>query len=80
MVYIDDILVLGSIVGEHVENLRLVLHRLHQVGLRLRPTKCHFMQTQVEYLGYFVSETGISTDPAKVEAVKAFPTPQDLKA
>ena len=34
---------------------------------------------KVEYLGYHVSGDGISADPAKVQAVRDFPRPKDLK-
>ena len=34
---------------------------------------------EVEYLNYRVSENGISADPAKVQAMNAFPRPKDLK-
>ena len=34
---------------------------------------------EVEYLGYRVSREGIIADPTKVEAVRNFPTPLDVK-
>ena len=34
---------------------------------------------KVCYLGYVVSNEGISADPVKVEAVKSFATPADVK-
>ena len=69
LLYIDDILVIGRTFQEHLENLRKVFERLHQAGLRLKPTKFHLVQLRVEYLGYIVSEAGIAADPRKVEAV-----------
>ena len=77
LVYIDDILVVGKTYEEHLENLCLVLARLRQAGLRLKPTKCCFLQRQVEYLGYVVSGQGISADPQKVYA---YPVPADLRS
>ena len=32
------------------------------------------------YLGYIVSRDGISADPAKIDAVKNFPQPFDVKS
>lgn len=78
--YIDDILVVGETFEEHLENLSLVLARLRQAGLRLKPKKCHLVQTKVGYLGYVVSEDGISADPLKVQVVQQFPRPLDLKS
>ena len=79
MVYLDDVLVFGRTVEEHNTNLTQVLERLRHVGLRLKPKKCRFGLTEVEYLGHVVSARGIQTDPRKVEAVEHFPTPHDVK-
>ena len=54
LVYIDDILVVGQTFHDHLlRNLRAVLDRLREAGLRLKPTKCHFAKEEVEYLGYW---------------------------
>ena len=78
MVYIDDILVVGEMCEDHFLNLRKVFDRLQKACLS--PTKCHLAKPQVEeYLGYIVSAQGIATDPNKVEAIKSFPIPANLK-
>lgn len=79
MVYIDDILVVGETFEDHLLNLRKVFDRLREAGLRLKPTKCHLAKPKVEYLGYIVSAQGIAADPKKVEAIKSFPVPANLK-
>ena len=43
LVYLEDILITGSSQEEHVSNLKEVLSRLQQAGLRLRKDKCKFM-------------------------------------
>ena len=79
LVYLDDILVIGKTLEEHNENLRKVLDRLREAGLRLKPPKCHFVQLEVEYLGHVVSAGGVRTDPKKLRAVENFQTPVDVK-
>nr|GEX60489.1 putative mitochondrial protein [Tanacetum cinerariifolium] len=37
--------------------------------------KCHFLVTEVTFLGYIVTGRGIKMDPAKVEAIISWPTP-----
>lgn len=37
------------------------------------------MQDKVSYLGLTISESGISTNPNKVEAVLDMPVPKDIK-
>ena len=77
--YLDDVLVLGKTLQEHLENLEAVLNRLCAAGLRLKPEKCNLARDEVEYLGYRVSAEGISTDPKKVLAVQNFPVPKDVR-
>ena len=45
----------------------------------MKPKKCHFAKNGVRYLGYIVSESGISADKSKVEAVTSFPNPNSVK-
>ena len=75
LVYLDDVIVLGRTVDEHLCNLQSVLQRLRQSGLRLKPSKCCFFQHQVKYLGHIISCEGIATDPAKIEKVATWPVP-----
>ena len=80
MVYIDDILIVGETFEEHLQNLCKVLDRLCDANLKLKPKKCRFAEREVCYLGYRVSEYGLSTDPEKTETVKEFPRPEDVKS
>ena len=40
LVYIDDLLVIGKTFTEHLANLELVLQRLREANLKLKPAKC----------------------------------------
>ena len=80
LVYLDDILVIGQSLDEHLSNLREVFSRLQRAGLRLKPTKCKLLRKEVEFLGHVVSRYGIKADPKKVTAVAEFPPPKDLRA
>ena len=51
-VYLDDILVSGKDAQEELQNLRVLLRRLDEKGLRCRREKCVFAQPVVEYLGH----------------------------
>ena len=79
VVYIDDILVFSRTYEEHLAHLREVFERLAKAGLRMKPKKCNFCCEQVCYLGHVVSEAGIAVNPEKVEAVRSFPQPTNLK-
>ena len=77
-VYIDDMLIFSHTVTEHLEHLRAVIQRIEEAGLKLKPTKCHFARSEVEYLGHLVTPKGLKTNQRLVEAVNMFPTPTDV--
>ena len=78
LLYLDDIIVFSSSVSEHLQRLEAVLGRLQQEGLKVKLGKCAFFQQQVNYLGHVISSQGVSTDPAKIEAVAKWPRPRQV--
>jgi hypothetical protein len=79
IVYLDDILVYSASKDEHVEHVKLVLEKLKEYHLLLKPEKCEFHKSQVEFLGYIIGTHGIKMDQAKVTAVLEWPTPTTVK-
>jgi len=78
-VYLDDIIVSSSSVEEHIERLGLLFERLRAANLKLKPSKCSLLRTEVSFLGHVVSGDGVSTDPEKIKAVRDWPVPTDIK-
>ena len=79
VVYLDDILVSGSTPEEHDRNLRTVLTRLLDKGLRLRKEKCAFRQKSCRYLGHIIDEECIHPTDDKVMAIKNAPVPHNVQ-
>ena len=79
LIYLDDIVIFSKTFEEHVEKLQAVFQRLHEHGLKLKPSKCELFRSHVLYLGHVVSKEGIHTDPSKIEAVQNWPVPQCTK-
>ena len=79
LIYIDDIIIFSRTFEEHLSRLSLVFDRLRQANLKLKPSKCHFAQSSVNFLGFVVSSKGILPDPDKISAVKSFPVPKSVK-
>ena len=79
VVYLDDIIVFGKTVEEHVSRLEAVIQRLAEHGFKLKASKCKLLQTRVKYLGHILSAEGIETDPSKTESIRNWPTPQNAK-
>ena len=78
-VYLDNILIFTKTQEEHCRIVCLVLEQLHQHQLYLKPEKCKFEQTQVEYLGLIISHGTVEMDPVKVAGVADWPAPQNKK-
>ena len=74
-VYIDDLLVFSHSLEDHLTRLRLVMDRLRQAGLKLKPTKCHFVRQSVEFLGHIITPSGLKSNPRQIAAVHDFPVP-----
>jgi hypothetical protein len=57
--YIDDLLILstGSF-SQHLEHLDKGLSRLNECGLKINATKSFFARTELEYLGYWITQDG----------------------
>ena len=77
--YLDDILVSGDNADNHFNNLKALLTRLNEKGLRCRLAKCTFAQPMVEYLGHMMSHGGIAKGP-KVDAVIKMVRPDNVSS
>ena len=54
LVFLDDVIIFSPLVEEHLSRLEVVFSKLKEVGLKLKPKKCHFFQREVVYLGHVV--------------------------
>ena len=77
-VYLDDICIFSSSFEEHVLHLRAVLQRLRDRQLYAKPTKCAWGQTELEFLGHYVSSTGMRVNPDKTKALQDWPEPTSV--
>jgi hypothetical protein len=77
--YLDDILIYSDNLEQHRQHVKMILKRVEEVGLTLKPSKCEFHTNKTEYLGYIISATGIEMDPEKVRAVAEWTEPTNVK-
>ena len=75
LVYIDDVIVIGKTFEEALDNLCTVFDRLKAAGLKLKSKKCQLFKREVLFLGYLITDKGITTDSEKVKAVQQWPEP-----
>jgi hypothetical protein len=79
--YMDDVLIWSSgDYADHMEKVSRIISKLKAAGLNLDLTKCEFAVQEVKYLGFIIQAgEGIKVDPEKVEAIKAWEAPTNIK-
>ncbi|KAG5729072.1 hypothetical protein E4T56_gene3113 [Termitomyces sp. T112] len=76
-IYLNDILIYTKTLEEHCQVTCIVLECLCQHQLYLKPEKCEFEQTKVEYLGLIILHEMAKMDPIKVAGVAEWPEPRN---
>lgn len=79
LIYIDDIIMFADSFESHLSRLSEVLDKIASHGLKVSPKKCHLFKEKVLFLGHIVSRDGIATDPMKIETIKTWPIPKNIK-
>jgi len=77
--YLDDLILHSTTLDQHLENLEMILQKLRGANLKLKPSKCFFLQTSVKFLGHLVSSRGLETDREKTRLIEEWPVPTSLK-
>ena len=57
----------------------MVLDRIREAKFKLNLGKCTFAAREVAYLGHLVGADGVSPDTNKVQAIKSFPLPRNVR-
>ncbi|CAI7888030.1 unnamed protein product [Closterium sp. NIES-53] len=79
VVYLDDILIYSKDMKQHVEHLRRVFETLRRERFYVKLSKSEFALKKVQFLGHMVSAQGVHVDPKKIEAVRTWKTPKNVK-
>ena len=72
---VDDILIYGRTCEEHDCNLRSVLDRAREKGIRFNPEKCTIGVNEVPFFGNIITDKGLKADPSKIEAILKLEVP-----
>ena len=75
VVAIADDIVFGNTQAEHDANLRRLLTKCQEFGLKLNPEKCKINQPKVRFYGVICSSEGVKPNPRKVCALQEISAP-----
>jgi len=79
----DDIIISGSTLEEHDDRLDRTLSSLQKAGITVNEKKCVFAATELDFFGMHFSDTGVSIQESKIDALlNARPpsTPGELRS
>ena len=69
LIYLDDVIVFSQTEEEHLHRLRVVFGRFLEHGLKLKPSKCHFLQDEITFLGHEILADGMRPGTANLKAI-----------
>ena len=78
-VYVDDLLITSDNWEDHCNRIEKVLSKLAENNVTLKLEKSKFIADEVQFLGFNLSENGITPSHEKIEAIQSFPTPKNKK-
>ncbi|GAU26993.1 hypothetical protein TSUD_290450 [Trifolium subterraneum] len=79
-VYIDDMIVKSEEEIDHTAHLKRVFDQARKFNMRFNPEKCTFRVKAGKFLGFYLTERGIETNPDKCRAFFDYPTPKSKKS
>jgi hypothetical protein len=77
--YLDDVIIYSENEQEHAEHVKIVLDLLINAGLRIKIDKCDFGVTEMELLGFKVSDQGISPITERCVAIRDLSVEKSIK-
>ena len=75
--FIDTLIMFCRSAEEHDLSLENVLQSFDEANIQLNPGMCVFAKSEVQYLGFVLSENGVSVSTDKVKTMQKYPTPKN---
>lgn len=78
--YLDDIIIFSKKVEDHERHVTQVLEALEKANLHLKPAKCAWNVTKVDFLGFTaVAGKGVCMSEDKIQAIRNWGRPQSIR-
>lgn len=78
-IYLDDITIHSKSLDDHFSHINIVLNRLQDANLKLNPSKCTWIATEIKILGHIVANNKIAMDKDKIKAIVERAPPKNVK-
>ena len=76
LIYLDDVIVFSRTEEEHLHRLRVVFSQFLEHGLKLKPSKCHFLQDEITFLAHEISADRMKSGTVNLKAIAEMAPPK----
>ena len=76
LIYLDSMIVFSRTKEEHLHRLRVVFGRFLEHRLKLKPSKCHFLQDEIMFLGHEISADRMRPGTANLKVIAEMAPPK----
>ena len=76
LIYLDDVIVFSRTEEEHLHHLFVVFAGFLEHRLKLKPSKCHFLQDEITFLGHEISAKGMKPGMANLKTIAEMAPPK----
>lgn len=77
--FVDDLLVISRSFEEHLEHLENLFIRFRENNMTLSFKKSNFAKKETEFLGHVLSADGLKPQPDKIQIIKDYRRPKNVK-
>ncbi|ORD97962.1 YG31B [Hepatospora eriocheir] len=78
-VYLDDILIHSENIHDHIQHCKIILELLKNHNVKINFDKSKFIQYEVKYIGFIISNQGIKADMDKIDNIRNLHESQNVK-
>lgn len=76
LVYLDDLIILGQNLNEHITKLEEIFLILEKNNLKINPDKCEFLPKELKYLEHIITLEGTKPQTEKIEKIMNIKEPK----
>lgn len=77
--YVDDFVILSETFEEHIDLLKEIATRLRKNNLTISREKSDFCHKQITFLGYLLTDEGLTIDPNRIQPILNYKRPENVK-
>ena len=79
LIYIDDIIIFSKSFEAHLEHPTLFFQKMEGANLKLKASKCSFVNEYAKFWGHVVTRKGVKPNRENLDVIKTYPQTKFFK-